>query len=346
MSRVERLLLFLAAVPFGVGFIVGADAAQPEDGEVVLTFTDDQIVESSGLVVRQGLVVTVNDSGDRNRIFTVDPATGDTVGVTGWQGGADDIEALAPAGDGQVYVGDIGDNASRRERIQLARVPFGRGESEVDAQTFDLVYPDGSHDAETLLTHPQTGQVFVVTKAFIGRLYAAPEQLDEDRVNRLTAVDEVLGIATDGAFFPDGRHIVLRNYAQAAVYTWPDLDRVALIDLPTQPQGEGIAVSEAGEVLISSEGPGTEVLRVVLPEDLRAQVVTGDPSESSGAPSEEPSTATTPAPADPGGSDPGESDPGESDLVAAEERGWWPWGIGAVAGLVIVVVLLRSLRPR
>ncbi|MFC5731077.1 MULTISPECIES: hypothetical protein [Nocardioides] len=329
----EKLLLCLAAVPFGIGFLVSADAAQPEDGDVVLTFADEQIVESSGLVVRQGLVVTVNDSGDRNRIFTVDPTTGGTVGMTEWQGEADDIEALAPADEGHVYVGDIGDNANRRERIQIARVPFGPGDSEVEAQTFDLVYPDGSHDAETLLTHPRSGQVFVVAKAFIGRLYAAPEQLDEGRVNRLTAVDEVLGIATDGAFFPDGRHLVLRNYTQAAVYTWPALDRVALIDLPSQPQGEGIAVSEEGEVLISSEGQGTDVLRVALPEEVRAQVASGAPPASSAAPSEESSTAATPAP----------TDAGESAPV---ERDWWPWALGAVAGLVIVVMLLRSLRPR
>ena len=29
-----------------------------------------------------------------------------------------------------------------------------------------------------------------------------------------------------------------------------------------------------------------------------------------------------------------------------EERSWWPWALGGVAGVVIIAVLIRSLRPR
>lgn len=311
----RKLLGLVLLVPFAIGFLAPGAAVEPTPGEPVFRFTDPEITESSGLVARDGLVVTVNDSGDGNRVFTVDPATGDTVGVTRWQGDATDIEALAPTdtaggtGSGEVWVGDIGDNAGARDHVEVARVPFGRGERDVDAPTYELVYPDGPHDAETLLADPATGRLYVVVKEFIGRLYAAPERLDPDGPNELTAVDEVLGIATDGTFLPDGKHLVLRNYGQAAVYTWPDLDRVAQVDLPRQQQGEGIAVSETGEVLVSSEGEGAEVLRVDLPLD--------DPP--------------APAPA-----------PVEVDT----ERSLWPWALGGVAGLVIVVVLVLSLRPR
>ncbi|KRA30896.1 MULTISPECIES: hypothetical protein [unclassified Nocardioides] len=311
----EKLLLLLLPVPFVIGFMAPGAASEPVPGTVVFSYTDPEIVESSGLVARDGLVVTVNDSGDSNRIFTVDPATGDTVGVTRWQGDARDIEAIAPAGDGEVYVGDIGDNAATREEIEIARVPFGRGNQDVDAATYDLVYPDGPHDAETLLVHPKTGQVFVVAKEFIGRIYAAPNDLDEKGLNELAAVDEVLGTATDGAFFPDGEHLVLRNYGQAAVYTWPDLDRVATVDLPAQQQGEGIAVSESGEVLIGSEGVNSEVLRVDLPTDESAAPTPGASNE--GVP-----------------------------VTAADDRSLWPWALGGVAGLAVIVVLIRSLRPR
>lgn len=320
----EKLLLLLLPLPFGVGFLVSGPATEPTPSSVELRFTDPDIVESSGLVARDDLVVTVNDSGDSNRIFTVDPATGDTVGVTRWQGEADDIEALAPAGDGQVYVADIGDNEANRDQVELARVPFGRGDREVDAATYDLVYPDGPHDAESLLVHPVTGQVFVVAKEFIGRIYAAPEDLAEKGRNELTAVDEVLGIATDGAFFPDGKHLVLRNYLQAAVYTWPDLDRIALLDLPAQQQGEGIAVTEAGDVLLSSEGANAEVLRIELPADVQAEIA----GEAGGDPS------------------PGPDDADAVPVELVEERSWWPWALGGVAGVVIIAVLLRSLRPR
>lgn len=341
MTRMNRLLLLLVPVPFAVGFLTPGAATEPVPGEVLFSFTDPDIVESSGLVARDDLVVTVNDSGDSNRIFTVDRATGDTAGVTRWQGAARDIEALAPAGDGFVYAGDIGDNAEQREEIEIARVPFGRGDREVEAATYDLVYPDGPHDAETLLVHPQTGQVFVVAKEFIGRLYAAPQDLEEKGRNELTVVDEVLGIATDGAFFPDGDFLVLRSYGQAAIYSWPALDRVALVDLPVQQQGEGIAVSESGEVLISSEGENAEVLHVELPADVRAELA-GE-AEATDQPTDEPTdepSATSPAPDAP--DDSGESVP----IEAADDRSLWPWALGGVAGVVIVAVLIRSLRPR
>ena len=133
MTRVEKLLLLLLPLPFGLGFLAPGPVTEPLESETVFAFTDPEIVESSGLVARGGLVVTVNDSGDGNRIFTVDPVTGGTVGTTRWQGDARDIEALAPAGAGRVYVGDIGDNMGSRERIQVARVPAGRGERMLSA---------------------------------------------------------------------------------------------------------------------------------------------------------------------------------------------------------------------
>ena len=314
----RRLLPLVVLAPFVIGYLSPGAAVEPPAPDPVFRFTDPEITESSGLVARGGLVVTTNDSGDGNRVFTVDPATGDTVGVTRWQGDATDIEALAPAGgpdSGEVWVGDIGDNAGSRDHVEVARVPFGRGDREVHAATYRLVYPDGPHDAETLLADPATGRLYVVAKEFIGRLYAAPEHLDPDGPNRLTAVDEVLGIATDGTFTPDGKHLVLRNYGQAAVYAWPGLQRVAQVDLPRQPQGEGIAISESGEVLLSSEGAEAEVLRVELPLGGKS---------------------SAPAP-----------DEGEQVPVQVEEqRSWWPWALGGVAGVVMVGVLLRSLRPR
>lgn len=322
MSRVEKLLLFLLPLPFGIGFLAPGPAPDPVAAETVFHFTDPDVVESSGLVARDGLVVTVNDSGDSNRIFTVDPATGDTVGVTRWQGEGADNEALAPAGDGQVYVGDIGDNAGSRDSVEVAKVPFGRGEREVRATTYELVYPDGPHDAETLLTDPATGRLYVVAKAFIGRVYAAPETLDPDRPNELTPVEEVLGIATDGSFLPDGKHVLLRNYTQAALYTWPALDRVALLDLPEQQQGEGLAVREDGAILLSSEGKEADVLRVELPPAVQDRL---------DAPPARPDSPDNPA---------------SSPVVKAEERSRWPWLLGGTAALAAVAAGLTGLSRR
>ena len=106
----ERLTAALVAVPFLVGALATTAAADPD---VVFRFQDPQVVESSGLVVQDGLFVTTNDSGDTGRVFSIDPATGDTVGVTRWSEEPVDVEALAPGGNGRVWVADIGGRRSR-----------------------------------------------------------------------------------------------------------------------------------------------------------------------------------------------------------------------------------------
>lgn len=245
----------------------------PEEPVEVFTFTDDRIVESSGLVAQDGYFMTINDSGGATRVFTIDPATGDTIGTSRWARAAYDFEALAPAGDGAVWVGDIGDNAHGRETVWLHRVPVGPGqERQVAVTSYEVDYPDGRHDAEALLRHPESGRLYVVSKEVVGRLYELPEQLSEDGVNRMRGIGEVLGVATGGAFFPDGRHLMIRGYGRAAVYTWPDLDLVGEVDLPHQPQGEALAIDAEGRIHLSTEGLHEPVLQIRLPDDIHNPV--------------------------------------------------------------------------
>lgn len=313
----DHVLGLLLVAPFVVAMNWGPSTSR----EVVSRLQDPEIVEASGLVVRDGLIVTHNDSGDTGRVFVVDPRNGETVGATAW-GEAEDVEAVAPAGEGSVWVGDIGDNVTERESVTVRRVPVGRGDRTVAAgnPAYSLVYPDGPHDAEALLTVPDTGRLLVATKQVLGGvLYAAPERLDPQRPNRLRPLADVMGLVTDGAFFPDGRHLVLRNYERATVYSYPGLDVVGSFRLPSQPQGEGIAVDEQGEVYLSSEGQRSEVLHVEVPDEIARLL--------------------GPASADPSRS------PGPLATTIVGERPVWPWLLSGALGVLIVVVLVRSLRP-
>ncbi len=254
-----------------VPFLLGAAAGAPAAGDhPAFRFTDPDIVESSGLVVVDDaaggrLVVTTNDSGDSGRVFTVGPRTGNTVGVTSWASSPTDVEALAPAGPGHVWVGDIGDNRHVRTSVEVLRVPVGRGRIEATPQTYELDYPDGAHDAEALVRHPVTGQLFVITKGvFGGTVYAAPRRLRADGVNRLAEVGEAPGIVTDATFLPGGGGVVMRTYSAAHLVAFPSWQSVSSWDLPPQDQGEGIALA-GRELLLSSEGSRSQVLEVDLP---------------------------------------------------------------------------------
>ncbi len=263
----------LVLVPFLLGAAAGAPGAadRPE-----FRFADPEIVESSGLVVltgrgpESGLVVTTNDSGDAGRVFTVDPATGATVGVTSWPTDPEDVEALAPAGPGHVWVADIGDNRHVRDSVDVLRVPVGRGDRAVEPEAYELTYPDGSHDAEALVSHPVTGRLFVITKGvFGGTVYAAPHRLRADRPNLLTEVGDAPGIVTDATFLPGGGGVVMRTYSAAHLTAFPSWQPVESWPLPDQDQGEGIALA-GSDLLVSTEGARSEVLRAGLPASAGA----------------------------------------------------------------------------
>ena len=325
MSWVERGFAVAIAIPFAVGFSL-ADA-EPGGGQEVCRFQDPQIIESSGLVALDGLFATVNDSGDAGRVFVVDGGTCRTVGTTSWDDEVEDVEAMALYDDG-LLVGDIGDNRAARDSVTLLRMSVGRGERTVAPMAYEITYPGGSRDAEALLVDPTSDRVLIASKGFMsGVLYAAPERLSESEPNRVRAIADIPGLVTDGAFFPDGAHFVLRTYSRAIFYTYPGLETVGEVRLPAQEQGEGIAVDEAGHVLLSSEGQRAPVLRLKLPN--RIVDALQPPRDSPLPPGSDGAVQTDePAPA---------PDP---------ERSLWPWLLGGAFGLAMIGVLLRALRPR
>ncbi len=266
----QHLLASLAiAAPVAIG-ILATPSAPP--GREVLAFDDPRITEASALVVDDGLFITTNDSGHTGDVFAVD-RTGRTVGVTHWSDDPVDTEALAPGGPGFVWVADIGDNTAVRSSVEIARVPVGRGNRTVHPTTYELIYPDGATDAETLLRDPSSDRLYIASKnVFGGVLYAVPEHLDASGPNRLKPTGRVLPVATDGSFFPDGQHVVIRDYTSAVVYDWPSLQPVGSFRLPSQRQGEGIAVAADGKVYVSSEGPRAPVLDVPLPPKVTSAI--------------------------------------------------------------------------
>lgn len=305
---------FVAAGALGLVLISSVPASAAGD-DVLFAFSDPTISEASALTpLGKGLYATTNDSGDSGRVFTVD-SRGDTVGMTHWAADPVDVEGLAPAGGNHVWVGDIGDNNSVWDSIRIAKVRVGRGERTVSPTVYELVYPDGPHNAESLLAHPD-GRVFVATKDWGGgRLYAVPLHssrggLDADGPNMLKEVAPVIPMATDGAFFPDGKHLVVRGYYSATIYDWPSMDRLGSFRTPDQEQGEAIGVTPKGEVVVTSEGIRAEVIRV--DPELVGEVLGDEPS-----PTADPTPdADEPAAENEGGDKGGDDDGGSAGPIA------------------------------
>src|SRR5688572_7250461 len=234
--------------------------------------------EASGVALSRrtpGRLWAHNDSGDAVLVAldTRGTVTG-RVRVSGVK--VDDWEAVgvgACPGGSCIYIGDIGDNEAGRKRITVYRVSEPSTEDSVAVkETFHGTYPDGAHDAETLLVAPDGG-LFIVTKGESGAvgLYRFPRELRPGQTHQLEAVGKprASGKAaeteriTDGAVSPDGTWVVLRTRHGFALHraadlfsgNWTDAGRVDLKAVG-EPQGEGVAIAADGTVYLTGEGGG------------------------------------------------------------------------------------------
>jgi hypothetical protein len=237
------------------------------------------LFEASGLAVSRqspGRLWTHNDSGEPV-VFALD-ARGTVTGRVRLTGAAvEDWEAIAvgPCGNGScLHVGDIGDNQARRKRITIYRLPEPDGTKDGSAAVVDVfhaTYPDGAHDAETLLVGGD-GRLYIVTKGETGPvgIYRFPAQLKSGAAVTLERVGSaaagktaVEARITDGAVSPDGQWAVLRTKSNLTFYRASDLlagqwraaSRVELASLK-EPQGEGVALGADSTVFLAGEGGG------------------------------------------------------------------------------------------
>lgn len=92
-----------------------------------------------------------------------------------------DMEAIAVGPDGDIYVGDIGDNKDGSwDHVWIYRFPEPKQlkDQTVTAKQYDVKYADGPRNAEALMVHPKTGRVYIASKNQDGGgLYAGPERL-------------------------------------------------------------------------------------------------------------------------------------------------------------------------
>jgi len=266
------------------GATVPALAADPTPTpKKLFTIDDSRIDESSGLaksVKHPGIWWTTNDSGDSGRIFGVNKF-GKVEAVLTFGAPVRDVEALGISKDGRLYIADIGDNRETRDEVYVYSIaePENLESQAVRFRRYDFQYPDGPHDAETLMVHPENGRLYIVTKEDEkGGLYAAPEEPSREGVNKLKRVGDMPALVTDGTFMPDALRIVVRGYLSMTAMSWAAPKAYANISLPIS-QGESIAVGPTdSSVVIGSEGRSSAVYQVQVPVRKAAAKPTPTPT--------------------------------------------------------------------
>ena len=266
---------------------------------------NEQLVETSGVAIshiNKSVIWAHNDSGDLPRIFALDKS-GDNLGEFELNGITNiDFEDIA-VGVGPdpnlkyVYIGDIGDNNEIRPSIFVYRlvepvVDFDNVPISQTINTFDtieLLYPDGSRDAESLFIDPQNADLYIITKREKAvRLYRAAAPLSTTTPATLEFKTEIpLTFVTAADISPDGSLVIVRNYIKAHLYTrskgeelWKAFDQTGCpIPLAVEIQGESIGFDPSGcGYYTASEGLKPDIYYMARNADFNtdAQVDTLD----------------------------------------------------------------------
>jgi hypothetical protein len=255
------------------------------------------INESSGIAASRrnpGIFWTHNDSGDAPRLFAIDTsckvrAVLDVAGATAFDW--EDI-AVGPGPDrskSYIYIADTGNNrlAPRLPVVFRVEEPLVDRNGETialltgaHAAELRFSYPDQAHDTETLLVHPHSGDVYLVTKAWPSdsktQVFKAPYPQSEKAVTKLTHMADLtfeddtdltllIGRITGGDISPDGRRVALTNYLRGYEAVLPRLSSGGFdaiwkqpfypVDLGARAQGESLAYRLDGRALLfTSEG--------------------------------------------------------------------------------------------
>ena len=266
----------------------------------ITTIKQKSISESSGLTASRttpGAYWTHNDSGDGPFIYAFD-TRGASLGIFQVTGArAVDWEDMASGPGPQantpyLYLGDIGDNNEARDEVVVYRVPEptlttgsrkltkARPGSTEPAEAIRLKYPDGKHDAEALLVHPTTGNIYIINKVPIANpsVYEATAPFTAGKLVTIKRLGEIRvpsifgGVITGGSISPDGRRVALCDYFQGYEIVLPasskdfnDVWKQKMIgfDLGKRKQGESITYRLDGDALLAtSEGKQSPLIQV------------------------------------------------------------------------------------
>ncbi|MDQ3129410.1 MAG: hypothetical protein M3Q99_01450 [Acidobacteriota bacterium] len=251
-------------------------------------FESGEITESSGIVAsrcNQNAFWTHNDSGNPNLIYAFN-IKGEHLGAWRVAGAKnkdwEDIGTFQNAkGECFLYLGDIGNNVRDREELIIYRFKEPQileanksndktnPENTETAEAITINYPDTRHDAETLIVHPQSGDIYVLTKRISGAagVYRLKADYVIDKTNTLEKITDFSvpavpnGLLTGGGITADGKRVIICDYFNAYELKLPESAKnfdeiwrqeLSVVKLGERAQGEAICYSLDGRSIVAT----------------------------------------------------------------------------------------------
>lgn len=259
------------------------------------TLKDTALKEVSGIAasrINKNILYVHNDSGDTSRFFAIDPS-GNLKATFYFKANVVDCEDIAVGwgpekSKSYVYLGDIGDNHAQRRSITVYRfeeptITNAKPFTQIKTDAYHLKYPDGAHDAETLMIDPVDRLMYIITKRedSVG-VYAAPLNasftdtilLQKKAKLHFTGLPLMKWI-TAGNISADGSEILVKSYQKVYFWkrqpgkpVWKTLQNKPT-ELPyiTEKQGEAIGFTVTGKgYYTTSEGKNAPIYYYNLPK--------------------------------------------------------------------------------
>ena len=281
LALLATALLLTTAAP--------ATAQNDPDG-MVSEIGDNRIEEASGLALsmkHDDLVYTMNDEGGSgSNVYAVQLSTGEVVGATDISGlPIEDPESIAVDTDGTLWLGDLGDNDHERDDVAIYAFPEpGPGQHQASGVSrYPVSLPGGPQNVEGLMVHPQTDQVFIVSKneEGNGRIFELSD-LQPGIAAQARDIGEAPEGVTDATFTNSGQWAVLRTEDDLWLYDPTTWEAVGQAETPKLDQGESVTVERGDQtVLLGSEGKNSPIVRAPLP-NASGSVSISDNSDGDG----------------------------------------------------------------
>jgi hypothetical protein len=288
----------------GCGLVASSIATKQKNPDydlpkVIGRITNADVTESSGIAAskcQNDVFWTHNDSGDDAFIFAFN-SKGENLGTWRVQNARnDDWEGIATfknsAGKCFIYIGEIGNNSQKRQTRTIYRVPEPQlmdeyrsimSKNALQTEPADILNYTGDgirQDAETLMVHPTSEDIYVLTKSRerpssvlkIKPLFGSEEVQTAEKVAEIKVPSIPFGLLTGGDISPDGRRVILCDYTQGYELTLPagngNFDAIwkqppVEIDLGDRDTGEAVAYGPDGNaVYATTEGKNAPVIEV------------------------------------------------------------------------------------
>ena len=266
----------------------------------------------------------VSETGGTN--IAVTDATGAKVGAISFSADTESVQGLA-VHSGSLFVGDVGDSKGKRNKITVYKLPLEVGNQSYNS--YDFRYPDGAHDAKSVLVSGR-GRIYIVTAGENPGIYYAELELSRSGVNKLSRASDAPAGVTDGVFLSDGVTMALRTGSGVQVVDASSWETRATLTYQGAPEGESITTFSGDRMLV---GAGPQLREEAVPTS--DSTVTISPSgEASSTPSPEPSES------------PGSSispTPQETTAPGPEEKATQPAQGGTRLAIAAAAVLALTL---